>query len=87
MIEVHYGTPNEMARAASKPTQPAAVKWARDHLAGMGKQAEKYDRSAVDAIRSVREQMLQTTAITRGDKRTWEIPYLDMTVRIELRHT
>jgi len=85
--EVWYGTPNEMAKGTSKETQPAAIKWARDYMAGMEKQATRYDRAALDSIRSVREGMLQTTHITKGDKRAWEFPYISVTFRIEIRST
>lgn len=86
MIEVWHGTPNEMEKIAAKATQTAAVKWARDHLKSMEKQADKFDRGALDSIRSTREQMLQTSPISLGDKRTWEFPYIAVTYRIELRH-
>lgn len=86
MIEVWYGTPNELRKAASKPTQSGAVKWARDHLQAMEKQAEKYDTTALDHIRSTREQLIQTTAIASGDRRVWQFPYLDVQFRIELRN-
>ena len=86
MIEIHIGTPNEMAKAAAKPSQSAAVKWARDYLSGLEKQAEKYDRAALDSIRSTGEQMLQTTEIAEGDTRSWSFPYIAITFRIEIRH-
>jgi hypothetical protein len=86
MTEVWTGTPNEMTKAASKPTQPAAVKWARDHLQGMEKQADKYDRAALEHIRSTREQMLQTTPISKGDKRRWEFDFISVRFVIELRN-
>ena len=75
-----------MAKAAAKPSQSAAVKWARDYLSGLEKQAEKYDGAALDSIRSTREQMLQTTEITQGDKRVWSFNYIAIQFRIEIRH-
>jgi hypothetical protein len=86
MYEVWTGTPNEMTKAASKPTQPAAVNWARDYLKSLEKQADRYDRAALERIRSTREQMLQTTPISKGDKRTWSFEYISITVVIELRN-
>lgn len=86
MIEVWTGTPNELARAAAKPSQSAAVKWARDHLQAMEKQADKYHRDALEHIRSTREQMLQTTAISKGDKRRWEFDFISVRFVIELRN-
>lgn len=85
-FEVWYGTPNEMAKAASKPGQSTAIKWARDHLEGLETQAKKYDLAAVDHIRSTREQLLQTTPIQPGDVRAWQFPYISVQFRIEIRN-
>lgn len=87
MIEVWMGTPNEMAKAAAKATQPAAVKWARDHLAGLKKQARIYDNAALDAIQSVSDDMGKIAHLTKGDVRGWEFDYMDIRVRVELRKT
>jgi hypothetical protein len=86
MIDVHVGTPNELAKVASKPTQSAAVKWARDYLQGMEKQADKFDRAALEHIRSTREQMLQTSPISKGDKRRWSFDYISIRFVIEIRN-
>lgn len=87
MIEVWYGTPNEMAKAASKATQSVAIKWARDYLLGLERQAERYDQGALERIRSTREQMLQCTQIPAGQVRSWSFQYISVTVQIDLRHT
>ena len=87
MYEVWYGTPNEMGKAASKATQPAAVKWARDHLSGMERQAEKYDRAAINEIRRVKDELGQTASLTDNGMRGWQFPYITVTFRLELRKT
>jgi hypothetical protein len=86
VIEVHYGTPNELGLGARKDTQSAAVKWARDYLQGMEKQADKYDRAALEHIRATREQMLQTSPISKGDKRRWSFDYISIRFVIEIRN-
>lgn len=85
--QVWCGTPNQMAKAASKPGQTAAIKWARDHLSGLEKQAEKYDGAALASIRSTKEQMLQTGPIQSGQMRSWKFPYIGIEFRIEIRNT
>ena len=86
MISVWYGTPNEMTKAASKASQSAAVKWARDHLMGLERQAIRYDSAALERIRSTREAMLQCTEIAQGDVRAWQFNYTSVQFRIEIRH-
>lgn len=87
MYEVWIGTPNEMTKAAAKPGQTAAVKWARDYLSGMERQAEKYDRAALVAIRRVKDELGQTASLTDNGMRGWQFPYISVTFRIELRKT
>lgn len=87
MIEVWTGTINEMTRAAAKPTQPAAVKWARDWLAGLKKQALIYENSAVEGIQFVMDDMGKVAHLTKGDVRAWTLDYMDIKVKVELRST
>jgi len=86
-VEVWIGTPNEMAKAASKDTLPAAVRWARDHLDALTKQARKYDTAAIAHIVSASEDMQRLHTIRAGETRGWEFPYIAITFRIELRRT
>lgn len=86
-VEVWTGTPHEMVKAASKDTQPAAVKWLRDWLDGLVPQARRYDPDSVDRIIHVREELLKVAHITAKDHRRWEFEYLDLTIRVELRKT
>ena len=87
MIEVHCGTPNELAKFASKPGQTAAIRWARDYLSGLERQAEKFDGAALAHIRSTKEQMLQTGPIPPGQMRSWQFEYIGVQFRIEIRNT
>lgn len=84
-VQVWIGTPNEMGKAAEKPTQPAAVKWARDYLSGMKLQARKYDSAAPEDIQRVHDELGQVTTLVQGGVRSWSFPYMGITLRIELR--
>jgi hypothetical protein len=86
MIEVHIGTPNQMECVASKTTQSAAVKWAKDYLEGMKRQAEKFDRAALDDIQRVKDELNQVTVMAPDAVRSWSFPYISVTFRIELRN-
>jgi DUF1365 family protein len=85
--EVWIGTPNEMARASTKDTQPAAVKWARDHLDGLKMQARKYDNAAIPAMVSIAEDMGRASTLTEGQSLGWQFNYIAVTYRIEIRRT
>lgn len=87
MISVWIGTPNEMAKAASKPTQSSAARWARDYLEGMKVQARKYDNASLNHIQRVHDELGQATEIAQGDRRGWQFEYIGITFRIELRNT
>lgn len=84
-VEVWIGTPNEMAKAAEKDTQSAAITWARGHLASLEKQAKKFDNAGWDHIVHVREELIKCPVITIGDTRAWQFPYMGIQFRIELR--
>ena len=86
-VEVWMGTPNEMAKAASKDTLPAAIKWAREHLDGLKQQAKKYDTAALDSIISTSEDMRKVYALEKGESRGWQFPYISVVFRVELRRT
>lgn len=85
MIEVWIGTPNQMAKATGKATQPAAVKWARDYLAGLKAQAWKYDNAVIDDIQRVSDELRSISHLVLGETRDWQFPYTSITFRIELR--
>jgi hypothetical protein len=84
-VEVWIGTPNEMAKAASKDTLPAAIKWGREQLDGLKKQATKYDTAALDHIVTTSEELQKVYSMKPGETRGWQFPYIAVTFRIELR--
>ena len=85
--QVWIGTPNEMAEAASKPTLPQAVKWAREQVEALRPSATKFDQAALGSIANCRESMQQVRDIRPGDMRSWQFPYAGIIYRIEIRRT
>ena len=85
--EVWHGTPNEMAKIASKDSLPVATKWACEHLDGVKDQAKKYDSAAVEHINSTAQDMRRLYSMQPGETRGWQFPYIAVTYRIEIRRT
>ena len=84
--EVWIGTPNEMDRAASKPTLRDAQHWVRDYLDdSLLPQVRKYQNAVVPRINEVRESMMKTH--DQDLPAQWTFTYLDIIHKLELRKT